>query len=311
LLTACQHDVTLEVGQWKTCSPIPEPVAAHCCFSYDSDIYIFGGRRNDGTYTNRLWKYNIHEDKWVSIQDVPLQARVSSSACVSGDCVYIGLGYTGPLYQNKGYLRDFWAFYPATGKWKRLADFPANNTVKNCFFATDSAIYAAYGFHRQFTQDVYRYDIATDQWTKLETAQPLSIPRAMDVVGTTWNNRHFLGTGFNHGSLRFWAEWQPQTQEWVPLKKIKGAGRNAAACCATDKYIYLVGGEHYGDTLTTGYLYSSIQRYTPSLDTWEFVTSMPEAAANCAVAGIQSQLFVGMGETSDGTIQNNWYKLED
>jgi N-acetylneuraminic acid mutarotase len=258
-----------------------------------------------------LWKYNIYEDTWISIQNVPLQARVSSSACIIEDRVYIGLGYAGPLYQEKGYLRDFWVFYPTTGQWKRLADFPANNTVKNCLFATDSAIYAAYGFNRQFTQDVYRYDIASNQWTKLQTTQPLSIPRAMDVVGTTWKNRHFLGTGFNHGSLRFWAEWQPQTQKWVPLKKILGDGRNAAACCATDEYIYLVGGEHYGDTLTTGYLYSSIQRYNPIEDKWEFVTSMPQAASNCAIASFKSQLFVGMGETSDGIIQSNWYKLED
>ena len=198
-----------------------------------------------------------------------------------------------------------------TNEWRRLADFPADTTVKNCLFAGENAIYALYGFYRQFTQDIYQYDIQKDQWEKLDINASASIPRAMDVVGATCQGRHFIGTGFNHGSLRFWAEWNLKNKELVSRKKILGAGRNAAACCATSDYVYLAGGRHYGDTLTTGFFYNSIQRYSPQHNEWEYVGSMPYEGENMVMCSVDGQIFIGMGETPDGRILNNWYKFEE
>ena len=309
--TACQNDVELTSVCTTECSKIPVAVASASWFEYDSVAYIFGGRTNSGLHTNNLWKYTPSTDNWTLIDNTPLKARVSSSACVVGDLVYIGLGFAGPVHHDASYLHDFWSYNPRTKEWKRLADFPANTTVKNCLFGTDDAIYAAYGFYRQFTQDVYRYDILKNQWTKLECTASRTVPRAMDVVGATCQGRHFLGTGFNHNSLRFWAEWDPEQQHWTTREKILGSGRNATACCATNEYVYLVGGRHYGDTLTTGFFYSSIQRYSPSKDEWEYVGSMPYEAENMVAINIKGQIFIGLGETQNGKIQDCWYKFEE
>jgi N-acetylneuraminic acid mutarotase len=130
-------------------------------------------------------------------------------------------------------------------------------------------------------------------------------------VGASCQGRYFLGTGFNHGSLRFWAEWTPETQQFLPRQQILGPGRNAATCCATDDYIYLIGGRHYGDTLTTGFFYNSIQRYSPESDKWEYVGNMPFKAENMVAASVNGQLFIGLGETPDGNIQDCWYQIEE
>jgi N-acetylneuraminic acid mutarotase len=230
---------------------------------------------------------------------------------VVDDYIYLGLGYTGPIHRDTAYMRDFWAYAPSTNTWKRLADFPSNTTVKNCLFVTGDEIFAVYGFYRQFTQDVYRYEIQNDQWKKVEFKSSLNIPRAMDVVGATCQGRHFVGTGFNHGSLRFWTEWDPIQHQWIARKKILGAGRNAAACCATDDYIYLVGGRHYGDSLTTGFFYNSIQRYSPSQDKWEYIGCIPYEAENMVSVSVRNQIFIGLGENPDGEIQNYWYRIEE
>lgn len=295
----------------QECEPMPHAVAAGCCYTYDDEIYIFGGRLSDGTYTNQHWKYTPASDKWTKLSPTPLRARVSCSACVVEECVYIGLGYSGYIHRDSSYFRDFWKYNFITHEWKRLADFPANTTVKNCFVKGDGCIYALYGFYRQFTQDVYRYDIEQDTWEKMDTHAPISVPRAMDVVSATCQGRHFVGTGFNHGSLRFWAEWIPETQQFLPRQQILGPGRNATTCCATDDYIYLIGGRHYGDTLTTGFFYNSIQRYSPESDKWEYVGSMPFKAENMVAASVNGQLFIGLGETPDGNIQDCWYQIEE
>lgn len=308
---SCQKNIDLPPVGLIECSPMPNALVAGCHVAFDNAIYLFGGRKSDEKFSNEIWKYTPTTDEWRLIGEAPFKPRVSSSACVVDDCIYIGLGYTGPIYRDTAYMRDFWAYTPSTNTWQRLADFPANTTVKNCLLGADNAIYAAYGFYRQFTQDVYQYDIQNDQWKKVEFKSSLNIPRAMDVVGATCQGRHFVGTGFNHGSLRFWAEWDPYEQQWIARKKILGAGRNASACCATDEYIYLVGGRHYGDTLTSGFFYNSIQRYSPSKDEWEYVGYMPYEAENMVAIGINKQIFIGLGETPEGKIQNCWYKLEE
>ena len=310
--SSCQKDVNLDVIQLVERTAMPQPTAAGTSFVYGDNIYLFGGRDNFGTNHNDLWVYNTTTNTWKEVPThVPLKARASASACVVGDCAYIGLGFEGKAQRDSSYLRDFWQYNFKTLKWKRLADFPGNTTVKNCLFATEQAIYATYGFNREFTQDAYRYDLEKDTWVKLDVSASPNVPRAMDIVGATCQERHFVGTGFNHGSLRFWAEWIPTEQKFVPCQKILGAGRNAAACCATDSYVYLAGGRHYGDTLTTGFFFNSIQRYTPQYDQWEYIGSMPYEAENMVMTYIKGQIFIGLGENKDGIIQGNWYSFEE
>ena len=310
-VVSCQKDVTLAPINIEECMSMPTPTASGTWFAYDNKIYLLGGRTADGKYSKEYWQYTPSTDQWQSLGEMPIKARVSASACIVGDCAYIGLGYSGPIHRDNTYLRDFWELNLITNDWTRLADFPANTTVKNCLFATNDHIYATYGFYRQFTQDIYQYSIPDNEWKKLDIEVSRQIPRAMDVVGATCQGRHFLGTGFNHGSLRFWAEWIPKKQQLVRCKDILGTGRNAAACCATDGYVYLAGGRHYGDTLTTGFFYSSIQRYDPSTNQWEYIGNMPYEAENMVAIGIKKQLFIGLGETRDGVIQDKWYKIEE
>lgn len=312
LCSSCQKEVELDTVRLVECAPMPHPVAASTWFVYENYIYLYGGRNEYGSSQNDLWEYNTKTDTWREIYTTSsLKARVSASSCVVGDCAYIGLGFEGYVQRDSSYLRDFWQYNLKTRKWKRLTDFPANTTVKNCLFATDDAIYATFGFNREFTQDIYCYDIQENTWTKLDVSAPCSVPRAMDVVGATCQGRHFVGTGFNHGSLRFWAEWDPDNRQLIPRKKILGAGRNAAVCCATDDYVYLAGGRHYGDTLTTGFFYNTIQRYSPKHDLWEYVGSMPYEAENMVMANVNGQIFIGLGEKPNGKIQDYWYRLEE
>lgn len=311
LSMSCQQEVPLEQVQVMECAPMPDPVVASCYAVYGDELYLFGGRTNAGTYSNAFWKYSPILDEWTLLDTAPLKARVSSSACVSGDKIYMGMGYTGPLHRDTAYLRDFWAYAPATKTWQRLADFPANTTVKNCLFAHKGMIYAIYGFYRQFTRDVYRYDIARNQWEKMNVHAEDTIPRAMDIVGATCQGRHFFGTGFSRKSQRFWAEWLPDSACFVPKQDILGAGRNAVACCATEEHIYLAGGRHYGDTLTTGFFYNTIQRYSPLNNRWEYVGGMSGKAENMVMASLNGQIYIGLGETPEGKIKNTWYKLEE
>lgn len=311
LCTSCHRDADLPAVQLVACAPMPAPMAAGSSFAHQSSVYLFGGRNQEGQYSNQLWQYHTLSDQWTSLGTTPLAPRVSSSACVVDDCAYIGLGFSGILYRDTNYLRDFWQYNLLTRQWKRLADFPEHTTVCNCLVQADGYIYALYGFYRQFTHDVYRYDIEHDRWEKLDVSAPARVPRAMNVVGATCQGRCFVGTGFNHGSLRFWAEWCPAQLQLVPRKPILGAGRNAASCCATHDYIYLVGGRHYGDTLTTGFFYSSIQRYRPDSDQWEYLGHMPYEAENMVAASANGQIFIGLGEDPAGHIQPSWYRIDE
>jgi hypothetical protein len=38
---------------------------------------------------------------------------------------------------------------------------------------------------------------------------------------------------------------------------------------------------------------------------------MPYEAENMVMCSVDGQIFIGMGETQEGRIQNNWYKFEE
>lgn len=38
---------------------------------------------------------------------------------------------------------------------------------------------------------------------------------------------------------------------------------------------------------------------------------MPYEAENMIAIGLHDQVFIGLGETPDGKIQNNWYRIEE
>jgi N-acetylneuraminic acid mutarotase len=84
-----------------------------------------------------------------------------------------------------------------------------------------------------------------------------------------------------------------------------------AVCVSTDQYIYLIGGRHFGGSLTDGKLYNDILRYDIDTDQWTLAGTTAETGENRFAFTIEGVAFVGGGENDNTGILNTFYRIED
>ena len=291
---------------------MPSPRASATAFVIGEKAYLFAGRDSTGNSHNDLWRYSPETDSWEDMGPTPLAPRVNATACVSDGKVYIGLGFLGRYSNDSSYMQDWWEYTPATDSWKRLADYPNSYTDCATAFTGDGELYVGYGFCWNYRRDFFRYDIASDRWDSIDVNVSFhGYPsRSFGGTGCTCRSRHFMGTGFYKGSLNWWAELVDGTH-WEKRAVVPGKTRTLAASTATDQYIYLSGGIHYGGVNTTGQLLQDIHRYDPLNDSWSHVAVLPEGLMNHLSFAIGRRVYVGLGEDKEWKVKNKLYYFEE
>ena len=306
LCVACQPTPE-ELKTIRVCSSAPEGRACAICFATNGTVFVAGGRIQDGSYSTTMMCYDASSDQWQTIP-FPIQARVNGTACVTSNGVYLGLGYAGGnVHIDSVYLHDWWRYEPDTDAWTRLADFPAAETVGAVCWSDDKTIWVAGGFHA-FTNAIWQYDISEDRWTQADQSNPA---RVMSPVAAKCMGRYFFGTGFHEISHNDWREWF-EDGHWERRSSVPGKGRHNAACAATEETVWVFGGWHYGDSLTTGFYFDDILRYVPQTDRWTYCGVIPYGTMeNGAAAAIGKTVFFGLGEDKNGTNHSEWYAIEE
>lgn len=314
-------DIELTVHE---CAPMPAPRASATCWVVDGLVYVYGGRDAQGTPLNDLWLYNTGKDEWIKLADAPLSPRVNATACVNGHKAYLGLGFRGKdgKYGNDTtYQRDWWEFDHITGTWRKLADYPNSYTDRAVCFVEGDRLFVGYGFQWNYRRDFFCYDIATDRWDSIDVgAGFFDFPtRSFGGTGCTCRGRHFMGSGYRINSLDWWGELHVAQQQgegpvkgrWTQCHNIPGGGRTLAASCATDNYIYVCGGMHYGGVNTTMKGLEDIRRYDPQTDRWQWVGSLPKGLMNHVAFAIGNRVYFGLGETTDTELNDRLYYIEE
>lgn len=295
-------------AQILRCADMPAPRTSAIAWSVGNKGYVFGGRGEDNAICNDMYIYDSQSDTWTNAIETPLQARVNGCACVAGGKAYIGLGFCGHAYGDDACLNDWWEYTPATDTWRRLADFPSENTVGAVAYTDGTHIYCVHGFGWGFTTDVLCYDIAADTWTAV--SRPGYPEHAsMAGAGATLQGRHYFGTGYNTHSLCEWYEIDFQG-DWTKRKNVPSKRENAV-CAVSEQYIYLAGGQHFGGTLTDGQVFDDILRYAPETDSWALAGHTPEAAINRIGFTVNGIAYIGLGEDSQGNVLKTLYRIED
>ena len=292
------------------CASLPSPRAAATSFVVGDYAYVFGGRDSAGTYLNDLWQYDTQNDTWTSLGKTPLKERVNATACVHDGVAYIGLGFNGRYSNSTGYLQDWWAYDPSTNTWQPLSNYPANTTARAVSMVGDGELYVGYGFCWTYERDMYCYDIAEDKWEYIDVhldRKATTFPtRSFGGVGTTCQGRHFAGTGFRAYSLNWWGEFLPEGK-WIKRKDVPGK-RTTASCAATEDFIYVIGGHHFGGVNTDGKVLADIQQYNPQTDTWQYIGQLPNGGRMNHVAfSVGKRVFVGGGENENLQVCGDFY----
>ncbi len=311
LCTSCTaleiHEQTLYV-----CADMPAPVASATVFVADGKAYVFGGRLQNGTTVNNLWEYNPTTDTWTALGAAPLEPRVNAVAYTVNDSVYIGLGYikSGSVYTDSSYLRDFWLFVPSTGTWTRLEDYPYSHTNGCAAYCINRQLYIGAGYNASVSHKFYIFDLQTRSWKANVFARhpdPCTFAHCSGQVA----NRCFIGTGFNPHSYNTWFEFIPSDGTYHQRQSLPTKGRDCATATATDEYIYVIGGQRFGGTLTTLRAYDDVLRYSPATDSWQYCGKIPDGGTLKMISfTINNEVYFGLGEDLNGNIRNTLYSIK-
>ena len=302
---------------FETCTNLPEARTAATAFVVDGKAYIVGGRTlssdacktNANGYPKNLWQYDPTTDTWTGLGEVPFGSRVHATAQVVGSDVYVGLGFSGGVYNENNYHRDWWRYTPATHTWQQLDSFPNDYTNDCAAYYLDGKIYACYGFGTYgYSRQIGEYDIASDTWTAHETSYK-NATHGISLTGAQVGERCFLGGGWNSKNLneRQWYEFDPATDRWTERAKMP-SGRVYTATTTDSRYIYVMGGRHFGGSLTTGEVYDQVLCYDTGKDIWTLHGHLPGGARENAVAfTIGNRHFVGLGNDADEQILSDMH----
>lgn len=294
------------------CAPMPTARASATAFVVGEQAYIFAGRDSAEHKQSDLWRYTPSTDSWDYVGSTPLITRVNGCACVVDDKVYIGLGFNGYYNKDTSYLRDWWEYTPKTNTWTRLADYPNDYTDDATAFAGDGELYVGYGFCWKYRRDMFRYSIADNRWDSIDVGVGFhGFPtRSFGGTGCTCQGRHFMGTGYYGKSLNWWAEFLPEGR-WERRADVPGKARTIAASTASDHYVYLCGGMHYGGVNTSGEVLQDIRRYDPQTNKWQWAANMPQGLINHVCFRIGRRIYFGLGEDENWKVTNKLYYIEE
>lgn len=311
-LCACSSELPqIKVTVHACASPI-EGRAAAACVAIDSTIYVLCGRSQTSAVNATMLVYDAALDEWSQVA-TSMPARVNATATTMDGNIYVGLGYGGKsIYDEQMYLRDFYRFEPENNSWTRLADYPSGNTVAAISFSDGQYIYVGFGFH-SFTHELYRYNPKNDAWEQVSKHLSASDypPRVMSPIAGVVGTRYFVGTGFRNFVGSFMAEYIPASDSWEKRTPVPGKARHNAAATATDEQLFVFGGWHYGDSLTTGFHYDDILSYSPDKDQWTSYGTMPDGQAeNRVAARIGNTIYFGLGEDQHSKLLTNFYCFE-
>ena len=179
-------------------------------------------------------------------------------------------------------------------------------------FVGNGELYVGYGFCWNYRRDMFRYDIAQNQWDSIDVDVSFhGYPtRSFGGTGCTCAGRHFMGTGYYKQSLDWWAEFMPEGY-WVKRASVPGKSRTIAASAASSNYVYISGGMHYGGMNTHGSVLQDIMRYNPNDDNWQYIAIMPKKLMNHNCFTINNTVYFGLGENEELEINDQLYYFEE
>ncbi len=148
---------TPATGEWRELAPLPEPVTHPAAALVGSTLYVVGGAAG-GKRINRVYAYNLAEDRWDRKADMPT-ARECDVVAHAGRLYAVG-GFDGEYSRAV-----FEAYDPAADAWEQLPDLPFVLSAHH-MTVVEGVLYA-FGHYSQ-TDRVAAYDFAAREWSLLD-----------------------------------------------------------------------------------------------------------------------------------------------
>lgn len=206
-------------------------------------------------------------------------SRVESGVVQVGNKLYVMGGYTGG-YGSTSKRVDVLDL--ATKTWSRLADLPGSQTHAGVTSDGQYIYWASGQFGAMFstttTRDVWRFEIATNKWTKFVSLPAARFGGALAHVN---GKLYFFGGTSSDRTTSQRDHWMLDLSNtaagWVSKAPLPFAGDHLSHV-VLDGLIYSIGGEHdHGKTYVQhDYMFA----YNPSTNSWSRKANLPTPSSH-------------------------------
>jgi hypothetical protein len=162
--SALKFDCRIQIWSEIESMPVANVNAWACVLC--SDIYIFGGKTENGMTTSTTYRFSTETNEWAALAPMP-DAKSEYSVCVLDGLIYTMGGCNVDADADPIPLSSVHRFDPATNLWSAVASMSVGR-VEHGAFVLDGSIYAVGGWDgEQCLTSMERYCVAEDSW--LET----------------------------------------------------------------------------------------------------------------------------------------------
>lgn len=218
--SSCTDDDEYTQGQWMKRSGFEaEPRAYACSFTIDEKGYLCGGFRGaNKEYMNDLWVYDMNNNNWEQLANMPTVGRKYATGFALNGKGYVTTGSVKDgSYSN--YVADTWEYDPVSDSWTQKDDYKGGPRDGALAFVIGGYAYVGTG-HNEDTQgsykDFYRFDpnaAAGSQWTKDVGNGGGPEKRA---YGTAFviDGYAYIATGYRSGVTADYWKYDPDQDLW-------------------------------------------------------------------------------------------------
>jgi N-acetylneuraminic acid mutarotase len=232
------------------------PRSSAVAFSVNGQGYI-GTGTNDGTVPlSDFWKYDPGANQWLQIASlgdsltVGLAPRVDGVAFGIANAGKEGLGYVGTGNNYTQFLKDFWAYDPASNTWRQQVSYNGLTRTEAVAFVYNNCAYlvTGLGINNAVTNDFWKFDPSqpdSAKWTELRHIQKYStetydnayttIARynavgfvILGVKSDGGGDKGYITTGVNGGLYQWTWEYDFATDLWTEKTPFERPARQGA-----------------------------------------------------------------------------------
>lgn len=271
-------------------------------------LWLFGGQYDNspaGAMAN-LYRYDLATDTWTAMSSAPRE-RMSHSACVVGDVIYIVGGNSGQVSEHYG---EIMSYNTNTDTWTDLTPIPGkvNTYNQSPSICKDGKIYS-FGVNTSDGYDTWIYDIATDTWGAANTTinANLTVPFGDAVnVGDKTYLVTYASSSSNNLLIHTYDHNTNTLDGPVNTDTVTYAEEEGAVEYLDGKLILSVGSPGFG----------AIVEYDINSDTWNDIVTYSDSNlvyddTQHDIVLVESDLYVARGgSTTSGTMTlRDFYKL--